>query len=90
MFRLEEGRPGAELNLTIALLRAWLASDSDPGVSKSREWLKKICPLCLLMIEARPQASNSDQLYFRKCSVAPVARLVGRSHKPGGKDEAAM
>jgi hypothetical protein len=61
MFRLEEGRSGAELDLTIALLRAWLASDSDSGVSKSREWLKKICPLCLLMIEARQQASNSDQ-----------------------------
>jgi hypothetical protein len=61
MFRLEAGRPGAELDLTIALLRGWLASDSDSGVSKSREWLKKICPLCLLMIEARQQASNSDQ-----------------------------
>ena len=61
MFRLEAGRPGAELDLTIALLRAWLASDSDSGVSKSREWLKKICPLCLLMIEARQQVSNSDQ-----------------------------
>jgi hypothetical protein len=61
MFRLEAGRPGAELDLTIALLRGWLASDSDSGVSKSREWLKKICPLCLLMIEARQQVSNSDQ-----------------------------
>jgi hypothetical protein len=61
MFRLEAGRPGAELNLTIVLLRAWLASDSDSGVSKSREWLKKICPICLLMIEARQQANNSDQ-----------------------------
>ena len=61
MFRLEAGRSGAELDLTIALLRAWLASDSDSGVSKSREWLKKICPICLLMIEARQQVSNSDQ-----------------------------
>jgi hypothetical protein len=61
MFRLEAGRSGAELDLTIALLRAWLASDSDSGVSKSRAWLKKICPLCLLMIEARQQVSNSDQ-----------------------------
>ena len=61
MFLLEAGRPGAELDLTIALLRGWLASDSDYGVSKSREWLKKICPICLLMIEARQKASNSDQ-----------------------------
>jgi hypothetical protein len=61
MFRLEAGRPGAELALTIALLRGWLAADCEPEVSKSREWLKKICPICLLMIEARQQASNSDQ-----------------------------
>ena len=61
MFRLEAGRPGAELDLTMALLRAWLASNSDSGVSKLREWLKKICPICLLMIEARQQASNCDQ-----------------------------
>ena len=61
MFRLEAGRSGAELDLTIALLRAWIASDCEPDVSKSREWLKKICPVCLLMIEARRQASNSDQ-----------------------------
>ena len=61
MFRLEAGRPGAELELTIALLRGWLAADCEPEVSKSREWLKKICPICLLMIEARQQVSNSDQ-----------------------------
>jgi hypothetical protein len=61
MFRLEAGRPGAELELAIALLRGWLAADCEPEVSISREWLKKICPVCLLMIEARQQASNSDQ-----------------------------
>jgi hypothetical protein len=61
MFRLEAGRSGAELDLTIALLCAWLASDCEPEVSKSHEWLKKICPICLLMIEARQQVSNSDQ-----------------------------
>jgi hypothetical protein len=61
MFRLEASRPGAELELTIALLRAWLASESGHDVSKSREWLKKICPICLLMIEARQQTNNFDQ-----------------------------
>ena len=61
MFRLEAGRPGAELDLALALLRGWLAVDCEPEVSKSREWLKKICPVCLLMIEARRQASKSDQ-----------------------------
>jgi len=61
MFRLEAGRPGAELELAITLLRGWLASDSGPEVSKSCEWLKNICPVCLLMIEARQQVSKSDQ-----------------------------
>ena len=61
MFRREEGRPGADLALTTALLRAWLASDSNSGAFKSREWLKKICPVCLLMIKTRQQASNCDQ-----------------------------
>ncbi|MDP9050863.1 MAG: hypothetical protein M3O31_09115 [Acidobacteriota bacterium] len=52
MFRLEAGRPGAHLALLIALLRGWLASSSEPGVSELSEWLKKICPICLRMIEA--------------------------------------
>jgi hypothetical protein len=30
MFRLEEGRPGAEMGLALALLRAWMATDSKP------------------------------------------------------------
>jgi hypothetical protein len=28
MFLLEENRPGAEMGLAVALLRAWLAADS--------------------------------------------------------------
>jgi hypothetical protein len=74
MFRLEAGRPGAELALTIALLRGWLAADCEPEVSKSREWLKKICPVCLLMIEARQQANNSDQRVSSKRIVVPVVQ----------------
>ena len=65
MFRLEAGRPGAELELAIALLRGWLAADCEPEVSKSRERLKKICPICLLMIEANKQASSSVQPYIQ-------------------------
>ena len=65
MFRLEAGRPGAELDLALALLRGWLAVDCEPEVSKSREWLKKICPICLLMIEANKQASSSVQPYIQ-------------------------
>jgi hypothetical protein len=61
MFRLEASRQGAELDLAIALLRGWLASNSEPGVPKLREWLKKVCPICLLMIEAKRQGSNVGQ-----------------------------
>jgi hypothetical protein len=61
MFRLEASRPGSELDLAIVLLRAWITLDSVPEVSESREWLKKICPICLLMIEARQQASDTEQ-----------------------------
>lgn len=59
MFRLEANRPGADLDLAIALLRAWIASDSEDGTSESRAWLKKIGPICLLMIEAARQVRGT-------------------------------
>ena len=52
MFRLEEGRPGAEMGLAVALLHAWIAADSKPQSREDRDWLKKISPICLQMIEA--------------------------------------
>ncbi len=51
MFRLEENRLGAEVGLALALLRAWLAADCAPEDGEQREWLKKISPICLGMIE---------------------------------------
>lgn len=57
MFRLEAHRPGSEMDLAIALLRAWTASESAPERDERRQWLKKICPLCLEMIE---DAQRSD------------------------------
>lgn len=61
MFRLEADRPGADLALAIALLRGWIASFSEPGVPELTEWLKKICPICLHMIEAKRKASDVGQ-----------------------------
>jgi len=61
MYRLEACRPGAELALAIALLRAWIASDSEPNLPESREWLKKICPICLPMIEAMQKVSEAER-----------------------------
>ena len=52
MFRLEENRPDAEMGLALALVRAWLASASKPESGEERDWLKKVSPICLQMIEA--------------------------------------
>ena len=56
---LEECRPGAEMGLALALLRAWMAADSKPASDEEREWLKKISPICLEMIEAELQAGGT-------------------------------
>ena len=58
MFRLEASRPGAGLDLAVALVRAWLAADSGRRRPAMREWLKKICPICLSLIEASQQSSG--------------------------------
>ena len=59
MFRLEESRPGAEMGLALALLRAWLAVDSKPANDEERDWLKKVSPICLEMIEAALQVAGT-------------------------------
>jgi hypothetical protein len=52
MFLLEERRPGAEMGLALALLRAWVAVESKPASDEEGDWLKKVLPICLGMIEA--------------------------------------
>ena len=59
MFLLEEHRPGAEMRLALALLRAWLAAESGSASEEERDWLKKISPICLDLIEAAFQASDN-------------------------------
>lgn len=59
MFLLEERRTGAEIGLALALLRAWLAVESRPAGGEERDWLKKISPICLDMIEAASHAPGS-------------------------------
>jgi cell division FtsZ-interacting protein ZapD len=61
MFRLEARRPGAEIKLAIALLHAWLDSDSRPNMRESRQWLRKVSPICVDMIEATQQRSCTDE-----------------------------
>jgi hypothetical protein len=56
MLRLEAHRPGAEQDLTLALLRAWMTAGT-----RQRPWLKKICPVCLALIEAVRKAENAGE-----------------------------
>ena len=51
MLLLEVNRPGAEMGLALALLRAIVQSESLSEQGEFRDWLKKICPVGLRMIE---------------------------------------
>jgi hypothetical protein len=59
MFRLEESRPGAEMGLALALLRAWAATDTEPETGDGHDWLQKISPICLQMIDTSLQKLGS-------------------------------
>lgn len=61
MFRLEANRLGAEVELAIALLRGWVAADSETDHAQLLAWLKKVCPICLLMIEAAQRERNAGK-----------------------------
>jgi cell division FtsZ-interacting protein ZapD len=61
MYRQEASRPGADLALALALLRAWITSDSATDISHDRKWLMKISPICLAMIEATQKVSDGEQ-----------------------------
>ncbi|HTW78765.1 MAG TPA: hypothetical protein VME23_04370 [Terracidiphilus sp.] len=52
MFLLESKRPGSEMGLALALLRAMVESEQVADREEMREWLKIICPHCLKMIES--------------------------------------
>ncbi len=52
MLLLEVKRPGAEMGLALALLRAVVHSGSFCDHADFAEWLRSVCPLGLQMIEA--------------------------------------
>lgn len=52
MFLLESKRPGAEMGLALALLRAMAASGQMADREEILTWLSMICPHCLKMIES--------------------------------------
>jgi hypothetical protein len=51
MLLLEVNRPGSEMGLALALLRAVVQSDSFSEHEDFVGWLKTVCPLGLHMIE---------------------------------------
>jgi len=57
MFRLEESRCGAEMGLALALVRAWIAADSNPEGRNDRIWLQTVSPICLQMIDQTGKAN---------------------------------
>src|SRR5215469_5803786 len=52
MLLLEMNRPGAEMGLALALLRAIVQSESLQKQEEFEQWLASVCPLGLQMIEA--------------------------------------
>jgi hypothetical protein len=62
MFRLEARRPGAAKDLAAALLRAWIETDRGTKTGVDKEWLRKICPLCITMIETGMPAGELGEL----------------------------
>jgi hypothetical protein len=65
MFLLEERRPGSELGLALALLRAWVAAESGREGGEEWAWLKKICPLCLEIIEGETGRNKLTPAQFQ-------------------------
>ena len=66
MFRLEAHIPGADLELSIALLRGWIAPCPESEHTQLQEWLKKISPICIQMIEVQ-RGRNTLTNLFDEC-----------------------
>ncbi len=52
MLRLEAERPAARIHLAVALLNAWTALEKQSPEGEPRQWLRKLSPICLRMIQA--------------------------------------
>ena len=75
MLRLEGGRPGAEMGLALALLRAWVAADiQSEKISDCTAWLKTICPICLRMIEeSLDRGSTAASTLLKGCNTKQLS-----------------
>jgi hypothetical protein len=59
MLLLESNRPGSEMGLALALLRAVVRRDSLPMDPQFQQWLSEVCSLGLKMIEASLDAGGN-------------------------------
>jgi hypothetical protein len=82
MFRVESGRPQAELHLARAVLRAWSALELLPVDDERRKWLRKICPICVRMIDSVlvTGLTNGNDLQAGECGSKRSARRKGEKH----------
>ena len=82
MFLVESGRPQAELHLATAMLKAWSALELLPADDERREWLRKICPICVRMIEPMlvTGLATGNDLQAGECGGKRSARRKGEKH----------
>ena len=62
MLRLEAGRPSAQLLLGVALIKAWMILGEQPADCEARQWLRRLTPVCLRMIEATGRDGHDDSV----------------------------
>ena len=70
MLLLEVNRPGAEMGLALALLRAVVQSGPLNDQKEFGEWLRTVCPLGLHMIETSLGEGST-------CDSSPTPRTSG-------------
>ena len=61
MLRLEAHRPGAEMDLAIALTRTCVGLVSSRRSEKDRQWLERIGSLCISMLEEARRANQDGR-----------------------------
>ena len=86
MFRVESGRPQAELRLATAMLKAWSALELLPADDERRQWLRNICPICVMMIESMlvtglvTGVATVDDVHGSECDSKRSAGRKGEKH----------
>ncbi len=77
MLRLEGGRPEAQVLLAVALLKAWILLERQPADCDPRQWLRRLSPVCLRLIE------DACRTGYGRCG--PQVPAGGREPEPGSE-----